>query len=118
VTGTNASGATDRSVAGCEPNSHQPDVGYAFLSCPSTTLTVGANLCTGTTFDAILSLRSGAASTADVACSDDESGCGTGLQPRFAGQTVSGAHLNWFIVDGFGTSSAGRGPFTLTYTFQ
>lgn len=114
-TGTTA-GRTNQSISGCEPQTTQPDVAYFFLSCPGRTYTVGANTCTGTAFDTIIYLRSGKANTGDVACSDDVSGCGNGLQSRFTGATVSGANLQWMIVDGFGTS--GNGSYTLTYTVQ
>ena len=93
-----------------------PDVGYFFLTCPNRTYTVGANTCTGTGFDSVVYLRSGAATGADVACSDDASGCGNGLQGRFTGASVAGANLQWLIVDGFGTT--GNGAYTLTYTIQ
>jgi len=115
VSGT-TTGKTDQSVAGCEANSHQPDVGYFFLTCPSTSYTVAANTCTGTAFDSILSLRRGAATTTDVACSDDVSGCGNGLDAKITGASVTGANLNWLIVDGFGTT--GNGAFTLTYSIN
>jgi hypothetical protein len=115
-TGTTA-GRTNQSTASCESNTNQPDVGYFFLSCPSRTYTVSANTCTGTAFDTVLYIRSGRATTADVACSDDVSGCGSsGFQSRITGATVSGANLQWLIVDGFGTS--GNGSYTLTYTVQ
>jgi len=114
-TGTTA-GKPSQSVAGCEANSNQGDVGYFFLSCPNKNYTVGANLCSGTTWDSVLYLRTGKATTSDVACSDDASGCGSGLQSRITGATVSGANLQWIIVDGFGTT--GNGAYTLTYTVQ
>ena len=114
-TGTTA-GKTSQSVASCEAQTTQPDVGYFFLSCPNRTYTVGANTCTGTAFDTVVYLRSGGAISSDVACSDDASGCGSGLQSRVTGATVSGANLQWLIVDGFGTS--GNGSYTLTYTVQ
>lgn len=115
VSGT-TTGRANQSTAGCEANSAQSDAGYFFLTCPATTYTVGANTCTGTAFDSIVYLRSGAATTADVACSDDVSGCGNGLDGKFTGASVSGANLQWLIVDGFGTT--GNGGFTLTYTIQ
>ncbi len=119
VSGNTASGQTDQSVASCEANSHQPDQAFAFLSCPAITYTVGASLCTGATFDTVLYMRQGAATTADTVCSDDETGCGTnGWQSKFTGHPVTGADLQWFIVDGFGTSTGGRGAFTLSYTIQ
>ncbi len=113
--GTTA-GRTNQSIAGCESQTTQPDVAYFFLSCPNRTYTVSANTCTSTAFDTILYLRSGKANTGDVACSDDVSGCGNGLQSRITGATVSGANLQWLIVDGFGAS--GNGSYTLTYTVQ
>ena len=35
---------------------------------------------------------------------------------RISGATVSGANLQWIIVDGFGTG--GQGAYTLSYTIQ
>ncbi len=65
----------------------------------------------------MLYLRSGNATTADVTCSDDVSGCGGGgLQSKITGAAVSGANLQWLIVDGFGTT--GSGSYTLTYNVQ
>lgn len=112
VTGT-TTGKTDLSVAGCEANSHQPDVAHFFMSCPGTN-TISANTCSGTAFDAILSLRTGTATSVDVSCSDDVSGCGNGLQPKIVNATVSGANLQWLIVDGFGTT--GNGAYSLSYS--
>jgi hypothetical protein len=93
----------------------QPDVAYFFTSCPSTT-TVSANTCSGTAFDSIVYMRKGAATSSDFACSDDVSGCGNGFQAKITGATVSGADLNWIIVDGFGQT--GNGAYTLTYSIQ
>ncbi len=115
VSGT-TTGRTNVSTASCEPNTNQPDVAYFFTSCPSVTTSVSANTCAGTAFDAVVYLKSGAATAADVACSDDVSGCGNGLQPRITGAAVSGANLNWIIVDGFGQT--GNGAYTLTYSIQ
>ena len=114
-TGTTA-GKVNHTVAGCESNTTQPDVGYFFLTCPGQTYTVGANTCSGTAFDTVIYLRSGSAATGDVACSDDVTGCGNNFQSRFTSATVSGANLQWIIVDGFGTS--GNGAYSLSYTIQ
>ncbi|MEO8703431.1 MAG: MopE-related protein [Kofleriaceae bacterium] len=113
-TGT-TTGKANLSTASCEPNTPQPEDAYFFLSCPATTYTVGANTCTGSAFDTVIYLRSGAATTSDVVCSDDVSGCGT-FQSKFTGATVAGANLQWLIVDGFGTT--GNGAYTLAYTIQ
>ena len=115
LTGT-TTGKNNHTVAGCEANSAQPDVGYFFLTCPGITYTVSANTCSGTAFDSILYLRRGSAQTGDVACSDDVTGCGNGLQARITGATVSGANLNWLIVDGFGQT--GNGNYSITYSVQ
>ena len=114
-TGT-TTGKVNQSIAGCEANTTQPDDAYFFLTCPGTTTTIGANTCSGTGFDTIVYLRSGNATTGDVACSDDVTGCGNGFQSRFSGATVSGANLQWLIVDGFGLT--GNGPYSLSYTIQ
>lgn len=115
LTGT-TTGKANLSVASCEANTLQPDDAYFFTTCAGTT-TVSANTCSGTAFDTIIYLRSGAATSGDVACSDDVPGCGSsGFQSRFSGATVSGANLNWLIVDGFGMT--GNGPYSLSYTIQ
>jgi hypothetical protein len=114
LTGT-TTGKTNYSIAGCEANSAQPDVGYFFLTCPSQTRTVNANTCSGTAFDSILYIRQGSAQTTDIACSDDEANCGS-FQARITGAMVSGANLNWLIVDGFGQT--GNGNYTISYSLQ
>jgi hypothetical protein len=116
ASGTTA-GKANLSSASCEANSPAPDVGHFFPSCPGRNYAVTASTCTGTAFDSVLYLRSGAATTADKACSDDASGCGSGgLQSKITGAIVSGATLQWLIVDGFGTT--GSGNYTLTYNVQ
>jgi hypothetical protein len=114
VSGT-TTGKPNTSTASCEPNTTQPDVAHFFTSCPGTN-TISANTCTGTAFDAVLYMKSGAATAGDFACSDDVSGCGNGLQPRVTGASVTGPNLHWIIVDGFGTT--GNGAYTLTYSIQ
>ena len=115
-TGTTA-GKTNQSIATCEANTGQPDDAYFFLTCPGTTTTIGANTCSGTAFDTIIYLRTGSATGGDVACSDDVAGCGSqGFQSRFSGAQVSGANIQWLIVDGFGLT--GNGPYSLSYTIQ
>jgi hypothetical protein len=109
------SGKTNLSIASCQANSMRPDVGHFFLSCPGTTFTVDADTCQ-TSWDTILYLRSGNATTADVVC-NDHGGCGpSGFAAQFSGATVAGANLQWLIVDGYGTS--GEGAYTLNYTIQ
>jgi hypothetical protein len=106
-------GKTDLSVASCEANTHQPDVAHFFTTCPGAN-TISANTCTGTGFDTIIYMKTGSATGADVACSDDVSGCGNGLQSKLTNVSVSGANVSFIIVDGFGTS--GNGAYTLSYT--
>lgn len=115
ISGT-TTGKNNYTIAGCEANSAQPDVGHFFLTCPNRTYSVAASTCSGTAFDSILYLRTGSASTGDVACSDDVSGCGNNLQAYFTGATVGGPNLNWLIVDGFGQT--GNGNYTLSYSVQ
>jgi len=116
VTGT-TSGKANLSTASCQNNTNQGDVGHFFLTCPSYTYTVDASTCTNTSFDTVLSVRTGSASTSDIACSDDVSGCGTSnLQSRITGAALVGGNVHWIIVDGFGTS--GNGSYSLTYSIQ
>ena len=111
------SGKANLSTASCETNTPAPDVGHFFRTCPGRNYSVTASTCTGTAFDSVLYLRSGTATTADLACSDDAAGCGSGgLQSKITGATVSGANLQWLIVDGFGQT--GSGNYTLTYSVQ
>lgn len=63
----------------------------------------------------MLYLRRGTATTGDVTCSDDSSGCGNSLQSRFTGSMISGTYIHWLVIDGFGTTN---GAYTLTYTIQ
>lgn len=114
VTGS-TTGKTNLSIAGCEANSAQPDVGYFFLTCPSRNYSVTASTCTGSSFDTVLYLRAGNATTADVACSDDEPACGT-YNSKISGATVAGPNLDWLIVDGFGQT--GNGNYSITYSVQ
>ncbi|MBA3541875.1 MAG: hypothetical protein H0T79_19830, partial [Deltaproteobacteria bacterium] len=116
VSGT-TTGKTNLSTASCEANTTPPDLAYAFLSCPSITYTVGANTCTGSSFDTVLSMRTGSALSSDIVCNDDFSGCGT-FNSKFTGKAVTGASLQWFIVDGYTLGTGGHGSFTLTYTIQ
>jgi hypothetical protein len=111
--GTSCSG-TDASTGACQQVSTAQDTAYYFLVCPATTRTVGASTCTGTAFDSVVYLRkTGAAG--EVACNDDSSGCGSGLQSRFTGASAVGPGLFWLVVDGFQTQCGG---FTLTYTIN
>lgn len=115
VTGTTA-GKPSQSTASCESQTNQGDVGHFFLTCPNRNYSVSANTCSGTAFDTVIYLRTGAATTSDKACSDDVSGCGSNLQSRITGATVSSANVQWIIVDGFGTT--GNGNYSLTYSVQ
>lgn len=112
-TGT-TTGKPALSIASCEANTTQPEDAYFFMTCPGT-FTINANTCSGTAFDTVVYLRSGSATSADVACNDDTTGCGS-FQSRITNATVSGANLHWIIVDGFGTS--GNGAYSLSYTIQ
>jgi hypothetical protein len=115
VNGTTA-GKANLSTASCEANTPQPEAAYFFLTC-SGSHTVSASTCTNTAFDTVVYMRSGVATSADFACSDDASGCGSsGFQSKITGATVSGANVNWIIVDGFGQT--GNGNYALTYSVQ
>ncbi len=94
-TGTTCTG-TNVTTGTCQTNSTAKDVGYYFMSCPATPSTVDASTCTGTAFDSVVYVRRAGATT-DVACSDDA----CSLQSSFTGAVVSGAGLNWLVVDGY-----------------
>jgi hypothetical protein len=109
-------GLTNVTTGGCQSNSTAPDRAYFFTVCPATTMTVGANTCTTTTWDSVVYLRKGAASAGDVACSDDVAGCGpSGLASSFTGAQAVGPGLFWLTVDGYLTYN---GAYTLTYTIN
>jgi hypothetical protein len=115
VSGT-TTGKPSLSIASCEANSGQPEAAYFFLSCPGAH-SVSASTCSGTAFDTVVYMRSGTATSGDFACSDDASGCGaSGFQSKITGASVSGANVNWIIVDGFGQT--GNGNYALTYSVQ
>jgi hypothetical protein len=114
VTGT-TTGGSNLSVASCEPQTNQPDVGHFTTTC-SGSHTINASTCTGTAFDTILVVRTGSAMSTDIKCSDDVQSCGNNLQSKIVGATVSGPNLQWIIVDGFGQT--GNGNYSLTYSVQ
>jgi hypothetical protein len=105
---------SNETTAGCQSSTAAKDVGYYFLTCPNTTRTVGANTCTGTTWDSVVYLRHGSASTGDVACNDDS----CGLASSFTGGSITQSGLNWLIVDGYSLATTTCGAYTLTYTIQ
>ena len=76
-----------------------PEDGWYFTMCPSTTRTVTANTCSGTSFDSVLSIKG----LSQIACNDDS----CGLQSSTSG-SVSGPGVFVVQVDGFGSSS---GPY-------
>ncbi len=110
VSGTTI-GKTNLSMASCEANTMRPDSAHFGMTCPGTNL-VSANTCTGTTWDSVIYLKSGVATSADASCADDN----CSLQSRITNASISGANLLWFIVDGYGMT--GEGAYTLGYTIQ
>ena len=104
----------------CEVDSTQPDDGYFFTTCPSAAQTVGASTCSGPGTDTIIYLRSGGAHTQSIACDDD--GCQTSASgpftSEFSGAKITGANLQWLIVDGWGDGPSGKGAYTLTWTIE
>jgi len=112
VAGTSCSG-TNASTGSCQSNSTAQDAAYYFMVCPSASRTVTASTCTGTSFDSVVYLRQGRVTSPDLACSDDATGCGSGLQSNITGGTAIGPGIFWLTVDGYQTSC---GAFTLTYS--
>lgn len=110
VTGTTV-GKANLSTASCEANTPRPEAAHFSTTCPGTN-TISANTCTGTTWDTVLYMKSGAATAADAACGDDN----CSLQSRITNASISGANILWIIVDGFGTT--GEGAYSLGYTIQ
>jgi hypothetical protein len=116
VSGNSCSG-TNASTPSCQSSSTAQDTGHYFLACPGVTRTVTANTCTGTTFDSVISLRAGHASSgATLACNDDATGCGTSnRQSSFTGASAVGPGLFWLQVDGYLSNC---GAYTLGYTIN
>ncbi len=114
VTGNTTALTNQSPTSTCQPNAGGPDQGYYFMTCPAVSKIISADTCTGTTFDSILSLRKGNASSTSVACADD-GGCTGALQSNLPDITVNTSGLYWFIVDGYNTQG---GPFTLNYSFN
>ena len=107
-------GATNQTGPGCTTSS-APDQAYFALLCPGAH-TIGANTCTGTTWDTAIYARKGPASSADLVCADDSSACAAGsLQSSFSGTSVAGPGLLWLIVDGY---MANTGAYSLNYTIN
>ena len=110
-------GHADLSIGSCEPNSHQPDDAYYFLTCPGSR-TLNAKTCnTASPRDTVLYYRAGSATSADKACDDDTCAGDTSQLPA---TVIPGAGLQWLIVDGFGAppGTTGVGPYRLDYTVQ
>ena len=128
VSGT-TEGGTNLTTSTCEAQTNQPEVAHFFTTCLGTK-TVNADVCSaGTTFDTVMYVKTGSGLTGtNGACSDDVPGCGNGLRSKIPNTSestassskavVTGPNLHWIIVDGFGISTSGRGPYTLTYSIQ
>ncbi|MBO6937699.1 MAG: putative metal-binding motif-containing protein [Deltaproteobacteria bacterium] len=71
-----------------------PEDMFFFALCPSTTRTVSANLCAGTSFDTVLSIVS---RTGERSCNDDS----CGLQSSTS-TTLNGPGVFGIVVDGYG----------------
>ncbi len=114
VTGTSCSGI-NASTAGCQMTSTAQDAAYFFTVCPATTRAVTASTCSAaTTFDSVVYLRRGAATSADLGCDDDSCGDPT-LASVMPSTNAVGPGLFWLTVDGY---QAACGPFSLTYAIN
>jgi hypothetical protein len=112
LTGNTAGGANAQTAAACQSNASGPEVSYYWTRCPADAArTVDANTCTGTSFDTILTLRTGAAETA---CADDQCGAVTPFrQSTLPSTVISGAGLFWLVLDGWNGQS---GAYSLAYS--
>ena len=110
VSGDTTNTTNQSTSSSCQANVTGNDQGYYFLNCPATTRMVSAETCTTTSFDTIVTLRKGNATTTDLACSDDD----CALQSNLPDITINTAGLYWFIVDGY---LGAKGPFSLAYSF-
>ncbi|HEY4178499.1 MAG TPA: MopE-related protein [Kofleriaceae bacterium] len=107
VTGTTVGGPNNFSSTSCEVNTPGPEAYHFWASCPGAN-TASANTCTSTPFDTIVTMKSNAVGT-DIACSDDD----CGVHSKIVGKSITGAGIQWIVIDGFGGAS---GAYSLAYT--
>ena len=117
VTGT-TTGKTNCSVAGCEANSHQPDVGLLLPDAARGAHGRARTPCTGTSFDTVLSHahRRGERRRHRVQRRRLRAAA-TGLQPKITGADVSGAEPATGSSS-MASATTGNGAYTLTYSIQ
>lgn len=100
---TNATNLMDPSETNCDaPGANGKDRAYFFTVCPSQTLMLDAETCTGATWDTVLYVRSG--NTSQIACNDDS--C-TGLQSRISNVSIEDGLFFWLVIDGFDANQSG-----------
>lgn len=107
----NTSFATTDGSSGCGDSDSSPDVWYVYT--PETAGSLTASLCSGTTYDAVLSIHSGTPGTVanELGCDDD--GCGSTGGPSSVTIDVAANETVYIRVTGWNGSS---GQFTLNLT--
>ena len=84
------------------PGSNGKDLAYFFTACPSQTLLLDAETCTGASWDTVLYVRRG--NTNQIGCNDDA--CGN-LQTRITNVSISGGEFFWLVIDGYDAGHSG-----------
>lgn len=104
-------GMTSDGTSSCGDSNSSPDLWYAYT--PDSNGTATFSLCTGTGYDAVLSVHSGCPGTAanDLGCDDD--GCGSTGGPATVTVSVTANTTYLIRVTGWQGSA---GSFTLTVT--
>jgi hypothetical protein len=112
LTGNTVGGPNTQTATSCQSNASGPEAAWYWTRCPAEAArTVNAATCSGTSFDTIITLRTGAAETA---CADDQCGATTPVrQSTLPATTVNGAGLFWLVLDGWNGAS---GAYSMTYS--
>ncbi|HEY5951996.1 MAG TPA: hypothetical protein VIV40_41150 [Kofleriaceae bacterium] len=98
-----ASNVMDPSDVNCDgPGANGKDVAYFFTLCPTQTLLLDAETCTGANWDTVLYVRNG--NTTQISCNDDA--CGAN-QSRISNASISNGPFFWLIVDGWDATDSG-----------
>ena len=106
-------GASNNYTAGCGGSASSPDVVFRLVLEERSVVEV--DLCTGTTWDTVLHMRSGSCEEGpEIACDDDGCGGSDDLQSRITRTLEPGTY--YIFVDGFSTGRAG--PFTLNVSIS
>jgi hypothetical protein len=105
------SAATNDGSSSCGDSNSSPDLWYKYT--PGANGTATFSLCSGTSYDSVLSVHSGCPGTSgnDLGCDDD--GCGSGGGPSTVTISVTAGNTYYIRVTGW---SGSAGPYTLMIT--